>query len=176
MLRSSRLVSSLCYRVSACQNIKYYSKKPTATTEAAPIITPPTRSDKQKVILESTKPTYIKPLITRKAGVSVLNDPIINKGTAFSASERERLHIRGLIPPVELDIEKQVARVLRQYHEQVSDVHKHAHLSALHDRNETLFFRTLMENIEEMAPIIYTPTVGDACLQFGTQYRRARGT
>ena len=57
----------------------------------------------------------------------------------------------------------------------MSDIAKHAHLTQLHDRNETLFFRTLMENIEELAPIIYTPTVGDACLQFGTQYRRARG-
>jgi len=125
--------------------------------------------------LNAEKPTYIKPISTPKVGVSVLNDPIINKGTGFSASERERLHIRGLVPPVELDIEKQVARILRQYNEQISNIHKHTHLNALHDRNETLFFRTLMENIEEMAPIIYTPTVGDACLQFGSQFRKARG-
>merc|ERR1712137_968044 len=148
------------------------SVPPPSNPPKANLFTPAPSSSK---IIDSEKPNYIKPLITYKLGVDVLHDPIINKGTAFTASERERLHVRGLVPPVNFDIEKQVARVLRQYNEQVSDIHKHSHLSALHDRNETLFFRTLMENIEEMAPIIYTPTVGEACLQFGTQYRRARG-
>jgi len=128
-----------------------------------------------KVLLDTVKPAYLRPLKTAKTGVDVLHDPIFNKGTAFSSSERERLHIRGLVPPCELSIETQVYRVLRQYREQTTDLQRHLFLGALHDRNETLFFRTLMENIEEMAPIIYTPTVAEACLQFGTQYRRSRG-
>ena len=69
----------------------------------------------------------------------------------------------------------QLQRVLKRFHEKQSPISKHGYLNSLQDRNETLFFRLLMENIDIMAPIIYTPTVGDACLQFGREFRRARG-
>eukprot|EP00045_Choanoeca_perplexa_P013833 m.158713 g.158713 ORF g.158713 m.158713 type:complete len:622 (+) comp16472_c0_seq2:77-1942(+) len=121
-------------------------------------------------------------------GVSIMHDPYFNKGTGFSEREKDRLGLRGLVPPVTNAIEQQTERIYSAFHkagrtspEDVEQglpedvVAKHLFLMSLQDRNETLFYRLLTEKIEEMAPIIYTPTVGYACQNASTLFRRPRG-
>jgi len=108
-------------------------------------------------------------------GVELLRDPLLNKGTAFTEREREALGLRGLLPPHVLSQDEQVERVLEYLRRQRDDLDKYVVLAALHDRNESLFFRVVCDNIDEMQPLIYTPTVGLACQRFGHIYQRPRG-
>jgi malate dehydrogenase (oxaloacetate-decarboxylating)(NADP+) len=108
-------------------------------------------------------------------GVKLLNDPVHNKGTAFTDAERDRLKLRGLLPPRILTQEQQVAKVLENFRSKSSDLEKYVYLTSLQDRNERLFYRVVVDYIDEMMPIIYTPTVGLACQVFGHIWRRARG-
>ena len=109
-------------------------------------------------------------------GIEVLLNPIYNKGTSFSTDERERLGIRGLVPPRYFSIEEQCEKVWASINNtKSSNMHKWRSMQALQDRNETLFYRLLVDHIEELAPIIYTPTVGEACLQYSKLFRRPRG-
>jgi malate dehydrogenase (oxaloacetate-decarboxylating)(NADP+) len=108
-------------------------------------------------------------------GVALLRDPTLNKGTAFSEQERDALGLRGLLPPHVCTQDDQVARVLENFHRLQTPLAKYILIEALQDRNEALFFRVIIENPDEMMPIIYTPTVGLACQQFGHIYRRPRG-
>jgi len=108
-------------------------------------------------------------------GVSLLRDPTLNKGTAFSTAERDALGIRGLLPPRVCSQQEQVARVLENFRRKTDDLERYINLTALHDRNEALFFRIVIDNPDEMMPVIYTPTVGLACQQFGHIYQRPRG-
>ena len=108
-------------------------------------------------------------------GVALLRDPTLNKGTAFTEAEREALGIRGLLPAHVGSLEEQVSRVLENFRRKSSPLDKYVNLAALHDRNETLFFRVVVDNPDEMLPIIYTPTVGLACQQFGHIFQRPRG-
>jgi malate dehydrogenase (oxaloacetate-decarboxylating)(NADP+) len=108
-------------------------------------------------------------------GVALLRDPTLNKGMAFSDKERDALGVRGLLPPHVLSQEEQVARVLENFRRKTSNLEKFINLAALHDRNEALFFRIVIDNPDEMMPIIYTPTVGLACQQFGHIFQRPRG-
>ena len=108
-------------------------------------------------------------------GVRVLEDPLTNKGTAFSEEERSELGLRGLLPAVVETLEQQVRRRYQAYQEQPTDVARHINLRALQDTNETLFYRLVSDHIEEMLPILYTPTVGLACQRFSEIYRRPRG-
>jgi malate dehydrogenase (oxaloacetate-decarboxylating)(NADP+) len=108
-------------------------------------------------------------------GAELLHDPLLNKGTAFTAKERAALGLLGLLPPHVNTMDEQVARVLENYRKKATDLERYIHLVSLQDRNETLFFRVVMENLEEMMPIIYTPTVGQACQSFGHVFRRPRG-
>jgi malate dehydrogenase (oxaloacetate-decarboxylating) len=101
--------------------------------------------------------------------------PLFNKGTAFSEDERSTLGVRGLVPAHVNVIENQVARCYQAYQQKPTDLERHIYLRALQDRNETLFYRLLQEHVVEMLPIIYTPTVGQACQQFSHIYRRPRG-
>jgi malate dehydrogenase (oxaloacetate-decarboxylating)(NADP+) len=110
-----------------------------------------------------------------KRGRELLSDPLLNKGTGFPDSERDTLGIRGLVPPQVVSIDDQVQRVMENYRRRSDDLDRYVYLETLHDRNETLYYRVLMQNIREMTPIVYTPTVGKACQQFGHIYRRARG-
>jgi malate dehydrogenase (oxaloacetate-decarboxylating)(NADP+) len=108
-------------------------------------------------------------------GTALLRDPTLNKGTAFTEDERDALGLRGLLPPHVCTQEDQVARVLENFHRLQTPLAKYILIEALQDRNEALFFRVIVENPDEMMPIIYTPTVGLACQQFGHIYRRPRG-
>ncbi len=108
-------------------------------------------------------------------GDVLLHDPLLNKGTAFTAAERDALGLRGLLPPNVHTMEEQLARVLENYRNKHTDLERYIHLIALQDRNETLFYRLISDHIEEMMPIIYTPTVGQACQQWGHLFRRPRG-
>lgn len=108
-------------------------------------------------------------------GVAILHDPRLNKGTAFTLAERQALELQGLLPPRVFSQQEQQVRILKAFRSQDSDLGKYIYLIALQDRNETLFYRTVMNNIEEMLPIIYTPTVGEGCKRFGHIFRRPRG-
>src|SRR5512134_787283 len=108
-------------------------------------------------------------------GIALLHDPTLNKGTAFTEAERDALGLRGLLPPRVLSQEVQVDRVLENFRRKTSDLEKYINLTALHDRNEALFFRVVIDHPDEMMPIIYTPTVGLACQQYGHIMQRPRG-
>ncbi len=108
-------------------------------------------------------------------GIDLLRDSILNKGTAFTEEEREELGLRGLLPPRVHTQEAQIMRVLGNIRRKETDLEKYIFLTALQDRNEALFTRLVLENIEEMAPIVYTPTVGKACQEYGHIFRRPRG-
>lgn len=108
-------------------------------------------------------------------GPSLLLDPLTNKGTAFSLPERRALHLEGLVPPARCTMEQQLDRAYENFLNKRSDLERYIHLASLQDRNETLFFRLVHEHIDEMMPIVYTPTVGEACQKFSHIYRRARG-
>lgn len=118
-------------------------------------------------------------VLTTKHGVGVLLDPLLNKGTGFSVEERERLGIRGLIPPRTIDIksclEWQAKKIMMRYYDCPTNIVKYSYFMSLQDRNEVLFYKCLVDNLEELAPVVYTPTVGEACLKFAYLFRRPRG-
>jgi len=108
-------------------------------------------------------------------GLALLRDPLLNKGTAFTEAERDALGLRGFLPAHVLSLEEQVARVLVNLRSLPNDLEKYIALNSLHDRNEALFFRVVCDNIDEIQPLIYTPTVGLACQRFGLIFQRPRG-
>ena len=108
-------------------------------------------------------------------GFALLQDPSLNKGTAFDERERDRLHLRGLLPPHVLSQQQQLERILEHFRSRPTDLDKFIALRALHDRNETLFFRLLMDYPDEMTPIVYTPTVGLACQRYAHIFQRPHG-
>jgi len=108
-------------------------------------------------------------------GKALLNNTLLNKGTAFPEDERDALGVRGLLPPKVFTLEEQCARVLRNFRRFKEPLEKYIYLSNLQNRNETLFYRIIQDNAEEMIPIIYTPTVGQACLEYGAIYSNPRG-
>lgn len=109
------------------------------------------------------------------AGPSLLETPLLNKGSAFTEKERKSFNLLGLLPPRYETIEEQVSRAYKQYKGFENPLNKHIYLRAIQDNNETLFYRLLQAHIDEMMPIIYTPTVGDACESFSDIYRSSRG-
>jgi malate dehydrogenase (oxaloacetate-decarboxylating)(NADP+) len=108
-------------------------------------------------------------------GMTLLRDPLLNKGTAFSESERDQLGLRGLLPACVLTMQAQADRVLTNLRNLPTDLDRYVALNALHDRNEALFFRVVCDNIDEIQPLIYTPTVGLACQKYGLIFQRPRG-
>ena len=108
-------------------------------------------------------------------GVALLRNPDLNKGTAFTEVERDALGLRGLLPPRVHSIDEQLLRVLGNLRRKPTDLEKYIFLISLQDRNKTLFYRVLLDNIEELMPVVYTPTVGQACLEYGNIFRRPRG-
>jgi len=122
-----------------------------------------------------SKHNNTSPLYIPYSGPSLLETPLLNKGSAFSLSEREQFNLTGLLPPRYESIDEQVARAYQQYSSFNGDLNKHIYLRAIHDNNETLFFKLVQSYLTEMMPIIYTPTVGDACEKFSDIYRSSRG-
>jgi len=108
-------------------------------------------------------------------GMVLLEHPGLNKGTAFTAEERSRLGLHGLLPPHVESLEEQVVRAYEAYKRKDDDLERHIYLRALQDTNEVLFYRLLLDHIEEMTPMVYTPVVALACQQFSHIYRRPRG-
>ena len=119
--------------------------------------------------------TPTKPIYISYAGPSLLETPLLNKGSAFSGRERLNFNLIGLLPPRYENIEEQVKRAYMQYKSFDQPINKHIYLRAVQDNNETLFYRLLNEHLVEMLPIIYTPSVGEACEHFSDIYRSARG-
>ena len=110
------------------------------------------------------------------SGPALLETPLLNKGSAFTEVERKNFNLLGLLPPRYESIEEQVERAYMQYKSFDEPLNKHIYLRAIQDTNETLFFRLIQAHIEEMLPIIYTPTVGDACEKFSDIYRSSSKT
>jgi malic enzyme len=119
--------------------------------------------------------TWQQYIATPQKGTALLLDPFTNKGTAFTARERDQLDLHGLVPPAVCTMEQQLERVYENFSAKPTPLEKFIYLTSLHDRNETLFFRLVHEHIDEMLPIVYTPVVGEACQQHSHIYRRARG-
>jgi malate dehydrogenase (oxaloacetate-decarboxylating)(NADP+) len=108
-------------------------------------------------------------------GVALLRDPVLNKDGAFTEEEREMLGLRGLLPARVQTMEEQVMRTLENFRKKPNDIEKYLFMISVQDRNKTLFYRVVIDYIEEMMPVIYTPTVGQACLEYGHIFRRPRG-
>jgi len=108
-------------------------------------------------------------------GMALLRDPLLNRGTGFTEQERDTLGLRGLLPAHVLSMKAQAERVMTNLRSLPNDLEKYVALNALHDRNEALFFRIVADNIDEIQPLIYTPTVGLACQRFGHIFQRPRG-
>lgn len=108
-------------------------------------------------------------------GTALLGNPLLNKGLAFSMHERDVLGVRGLLPPRVMTIEEQTERILFNVRKQASDLDRYIYLTMLQQRNEVLFYHLLLTHLEEMMPLIYTPTVGEACLTYGSIWHRPRG-
>jgi malate dehydrogenase (oxaloacetate-decarboxylating) len=112
---------------------------------------------------------------TGLSGYELLNDPLLNKGTAFDEAERDEFDLHGLLPPRVVELDYQVRRRVDAFHGLGSDIQKYVFLRGLQDTNETLFYALLTRNIEEMMPIVYTPTVGLGCQLFSHIFRKPRG-
>ena len=111
----------------------------------------------------------------KSRGASLLEDPVLNKGTAFTEAERAEHGLEGLLPPTVETLDRQVERVIGHLDQKPSDLERYIYLVGLCDRNETLFYKTLMSDPARFVPIVYDPTIAEACLAFGHIYRRPRG-
>lgn len=126
-----------------------------------------------------------RPSIVKKRSLDILHDPWYNKGTSFPLTERDRLGLRGLLPPRVMSVEQQINRFMANFRSlerntrdgptEVAALAKWRILNRLHDRNETLFYKILIDNIQVLAPIVYTPTVGLVCQNYSGLFRRPRG-
>ena len=121
--------------------------------------------------------TAVKPATPQSIphGLQLMHDPLLNKGTAFTEAERDAFGLRGLLPPAVVSQERQVERVPENLRRLANPLDKFIALNALHDRNETLFFRVVADNHDEIMPLIYTPTVGLACQRYGHIWQQSRG-
>jgi malate dehydrogenase (oxaloacetate-decarboxylating) len=126
----------------------------------------------QEFTMSEATPAFVT---TALNGYELLADPQLNKGTAFSESERETFDLHGLLPPNVATLDEQVSRRLQALRGYETDIERYAVLRELQDTNETLFYALLVSNLEELLPIVYTPTVGAGCQQFSRLFRKPRG-
>src|SRR6476660_5640679 len=120
--------------------------------------------------------TITKPALQNlPSGMDLLDRPRLNKSTAFTEEERKKFGLHGLLPPQVESLDEQAVRAYEAYKRKDDDLERHIYLRALQDTNEVLFYRLLLDHIEEMTPIVYTPVVAQACAQFSQIYRRPRG-
>ncbi|XP_005090628.1 NADP-dependent malic enzyme [Aplysia californica] len=159
----------MAYNIAAVTARKIFSSNSSKFAQSCYVITRGSSSDgpqepKKELINHS-----------RVRGIDILRNPKLNKGTAFTLKERQLMGIHGLVPPTVRSVEEQTIRVLTNFSKRSSDLDRFIYLMALQDRNEKLFYKVLCENVEEMMPIVYTPTVGQACQQYGVVFRRPRG-
>jgi malate dehydrogenase (oxaloacetate-decarboxylating)(NADP+) len=156
-----------CFRKQILINGGNYESSRNTTSKAEKrernIMTAPARATPNSQILEAPR------------GLALLRDPLLNKGTAFTDAERDALGLRGFLPAHITSMDEQAARVLTNLRNLPNDLEKYIALNALHDRNEALFFRVVCDNIDEIQPLIYTPTVGLACQRYGLIFQRPRG-
>src|SRR5271170_4026069 len=118
---------------------------------------------------------FSTPVETALTGFDLINQPLLNKGTAFTDAERDVFHLHGLLPPHIGTLDEQVERRLNVLRAFETDFERYAFLRDLQDTNETLFYALLVRNIEEMLPLVYTPTVGEGCQRFSEIWRKPRG-
>src|SRR4026207_861400 len=134
------------------------------------------RSKRSVTLMSSVVTNQSETLIeTSLTGQLLLDNPMLNKGSAFSRDERREFGLLGLLPLHSSTVEEQLARTYENYRCKETDLERYVFLTALQDRNETLFYRLLLQHISEMMPIIYTPTVGEGCRQYSHVFRRPRG-
>ncbi len=114
-------------------------------------------------------------LLVPYRGARLIAHPVYNKGTSFTLEERAAFGLEGLLPSIVGTLEQQAARAYASIRRKEDPLEKYIGLSALQERNETLFYRVLLDHLEELLPIVYTPTVGRACQEFSHIYRRGRG-
>src|SRR5258708_17777118 len=138
-----------------------------------------TTSVRGKRPAETAKPEKKNPAAStsasRKRGIDLLHDPVLNKATAYTEEERQALGLVGLVPDVTESEDLQLRRVLQQLGDKTTDLERYIYLISLLDNDETLFYRTLMSDPARFLPIVYDPTIAEACLKFGHLYRRPRG-
>jgi malate dehydrogenase (oxaloacetate-decarboxylating) len=123
----------------------------------------------------SESPSPADEVVTPLAGYQLLSESLLNKGTAFTEQERDDFELHGLLPPRVASLDEQVSRRLQVLRNFTSDIERYAFLRELQDTNETVYFALLTRNIEELLPIVYTPTVGAGCQAFSQLFRKARG-
>lgn len=114
-------------------------------------------------------------MAVNEKGKALLSDPRTNKGSGFTNQERQELDLHGLVPPIVSTMQQQLQRCYENFAAKTSSLERFIYLSSLQDRNETLFYRLVLEHIDEMMPVVYTPVVGEACQKYSHIYRRARG-
>ena len=135
--------------------------------------TPPPIEARSSVRFRRSEEHYVAE--TRRTGRDLLREPLLNKGSAFSAEERRRLRLEGLLPATPKSADEQAERVLRILRSHAAPIDRYCELAALQDRNEHLFYRVLRGHLEEFMPIVYTPTVGEAVQRYSALFRRSRG-
>src|ERR1700739_1714679 len=126
-------------------------------------------------MIQTAEPADQTAVTTAISGYNLLADPLLNKGTAFTEAERDVFGLHGLLPPTIGTLDEQVSRRLQAHRNLSTDLERYAFLRDLQDTNETLFYALLVQNIEELLPIVYTPTVGAGCQEFSRLFRRPRG-
>src|SRR5215510_1736000 len=132
-------------------------------------------SNMKAVQLEGNDESSERVVEVSLTGKSLLEDPLLNKGSAFTEQERVEFGLLGLLPPHVSSVDEQLERTYHNFRQKTTDLEKYIFLISLQDRNETLFYRLLLAHIEEMTPIIYTPVVGLGCQEYSRIYRRPRG-